>query len=125
MRFSEPQYDCLFKIIRVSVSGIFEDQDMLACIESTARLVEQTGCQRVLVDARDAILMLREASSLQRFIAFERKFDPAYRVAVAYQQIGPRQRRFEARATAKNLPLRVFASEWQALDWLLEAYIKV
>lgn len=125
MRSTEPHYDPLFNIIRVSVAGTFEDQDMLACIDQTAALAAQTGCTRVMVDARDAILMLSEAASLPRFKAMERKFNPAHRVAVVYQQIGPRQQRFEARATEKGFALRVFSSEWQALDWLLEAFAKV
>jgi hypothetical protein len=118
------QYDSLFNIIRVSISGVFEDHDMLAYIEEGKQVITQTGCTRVLVDAREAILMLSEAASETRFSAFQQNFLPGYRMAILYKQIGHRQERFAQRAAKHGLAMNVFSSEWQALDWLLEVFAK-
>jgi hypothetical protein len=125
MHTCNPHYDPLFQIVRVSTSGPLEDHHMQDCMDKTAALLAQTNARHVLVDFRDASMMLSAEHSSQRFAEFADKVGAARRIAMVYRSLGERQKQFHDRALAQGLVVGIFASEWQALDWLLEAFSKI
>jgi hypothetical protein len=125
MHTCETQFDPIFDIVRVFTSGPIEDHHIAHCLEKTVDVLEQTQCQRVLVDYRDAQLMLSPTQSDARFAQFAANLAISRRVALIYKSLGVRQKQFRERALESGLAVDIFTSEWQALDWLLEAATRI
>jgi hypothetical protein len=125
MHTCNPEFDPMFDIVRLSATGAIEDHHMEHCIKETKSVLEQMRCDKLLVDYRDANLMLSPTQSDARFAQFFSTVACSRRVALIYKSLGARQKQFRDRALLSGLAVGIFTSEWQALDWLLEAATRI
>jgi hypothetical protein len=110
----------MFEIVRVRALGTVEDQHIAECVAVVDQFLVKTSCTRVLMDWRESVLALSTAARGNRLAALAAKAGQTRRVAMLYPQLGERQRKFREDVAAMGVDIGVFASEWQALDWLRE-----
>jgi hypothetical protein len=115
-----PHYDPTFEIVRVCVRGTVDDQHIGQCFAVTEQFLTKVDCNRVLVDWRESVLVLSNAARPWRVHTLAAMAGTQRRVALLYAAVGERQRKLRDDLQALGANVGVFASEWQALDWLRE-----
>lgn len=121
-------WDCKYLpetgVLSVTTHGVLDYELMLELIESTVAEMQKRGCERILIDHRNAVLQF-SPTRMYRLPAVEIAYgvDRRQKVAVVLAPTSARPQDAQIYVDVmqtNGLPHRLFSDPEAALDWLLD-----